>query len=955
MVYQARLLFFIALLLGLGVSLSAQSSSSLIVTVTDPNGDLVAGAPALLTREPGFSQKATASDLGVISYRGLPAGKFSLTITVHGFEPHRSDVELKPGETKRVDLVLQLAVSVDTVDVSQDDAVDPTGGSNVRSLEKREIETLPDDPDELRRVLQSIAGPTITGEEMPISVNGIPGATLPNKENIKLVRINRNVFSAQHEYTYGGGIEIFTSSDIKKISGYVGANFSDARLNATNPFIGRRVPSQMRSLNWGFAAPLGRTASVSVYSSVNSGTVGTAVNAYVLDQNYVPVQFRGSYDTQSFSSWNSAYFNWDPNKQHKFVGMFDFGYSKVDNADLGGFSLATRANRNRSLNTSLAFTETYIITPDFVNTTRFYGRYETNRSRAADSSAAINVSEAFLGGGSQVDREATNSRVEIFNDTTRKFGRLNVGFGVMVRAYKAEEVTRSNFGGTYTFSGRTAPVLDSNLQPVRDAAGNIVTTQITSLESYRRTLLLGSLGRSAAEIRSLGGGADQFTIAGGRPDLSVSQFDYSLYQQNSFGLTETTGLSFGLRYENQTRVRSRTNFAPRFGFTWAPKAKEKQRPETTLPRVTLGYGFFYNRFAINYAMNELVANSPDRAFYFITDPAVLDLFPAVPSVAALEQSVALRSLRLIDDEIQTPFQKIASLNITKSLWKGVTVNAGYTRTHTSRSTLTRNINAPLASALGSTEPPVYPFGNSRSIYETRSEGRNRSDRIFVSANLPQWKVFGKPIFASVWYSFAKVRNDVVSGSGSPFDPYDFSREWGPSPSDGQHVVSSYFNLSLPKMFFIRGDVNFRTGTRFNIITGRDTNRDGIYAERPSFASDPTRPGVIQTPYGLLDPNPGPLDAIIPRNLARGPMGFEANLYFSKTFGFDPDKANKNAPRKRLSFGVWVNNVFNRNNRGNPIGNMSSPNFLQVVSSSNFDGEFRPSNPRRMQFSTSFSF
>lgn len=953
---KLRLLLPFIFIFGLCVSdTQAQSSSSLIVSVSDPNGSIVAAADSELLAE-NFKQNAISSDLGVISYRGLRSGKYQLTITVNGFKPYKNvSIEIAAGETKRLDVILELSVIEDTVDVSQSEAVDATTSGTARDLKKEEIENLPTDPDELKRVLQALAGPTVTGEEMQITVNGIPGGTLPSKENIKLIRINRNVFSAEFEYSYGGGIQIFTNSDVKKISGWVGFNFSDARFNATNPFIGRRVPSQSRSYNFGFSAPLGKKASFSLYSSYTDSESSSVVNAVVLDPNFNPIAVRESFDTPRFSGFNNLGLNWDPNKRHKFVAQLGFYYGKSDN-DLGGFTLESRANRTSYSSLSLAFTETYIVNPDFVNTLRFSGVIDSNETKGRTSGTAINVSEAFLGGASPSDQKTTNARFEIYDDVTRKFGRLNISFGGMIRGYRIEEVSRTNFGGTYTFSGRTAPVLDADLQPVLDPQGNVVTTPITSLESYRRTLLLRSHGFSNAQIRTLGGGADQFTISGGEPEISVSQYDYALYQQNNFSLNETMGVSFGLRYENQTNIENRTNFAPRFGFTWAPKTKPKQKPETTLPRVTVGYGAFYNRFGVNNVLSEIQANSADRAFYFITDPAVLDRFPVAPSVAKLQQGATLRSLRLIDDELRTPLYTMFNINIAKNLWQGMSVNAGYTRIQNSRSIVTRNINAPLAAAPGSTAPPVYPFGNSRNIYETRSEGRGESDRFFVSANLPPIiKFFGKPANISFHYTYAKIRNDVGSGSGSPLDPYDLSREWGPSTADGVHSVFGYFFVTLPKMISIRGDFNLRTGSRFNIITGRDTNRDGIYTERPAFASDTAKPGLIQTEYGLLDPNPAPGDSIIPRNLARGPGGAELNLSLSKSFGFNKDTANKNTPRQRLNFGVWVNNVFNKNNKGNPIGNMSSPNFLRTVSSSSFDGEFRPSNPRRIQFSTSFSF
>jgi hypothetical protein len=84
-------------------------------------------------------------------------------------------------------------------------------------------------------------------------------------------------------------------------------------------------------------------------------------------------------------------------------------------------------------------------------------------------------------------------------------------------------------------------------------------------------------------------------------------------------------------------------------------------------------------------------------------------------------------------------------------------------------------------------------------------------------------------------------------------------------------------------------VAINSGAPFDIITGTDPYGTTLYTARPGIATDPNTPGVIQTPYGLLDPNPKPGEAILPRNFGRSPGSVSVNLRLAKTFGFGPSR------------------------------------------------------------------
>jgi len=675
--------------------------------------------------------------------------------------------------------------------------------------------------------------------------------------------------------------------------------------------------------------------------------LSTIINAVVLDSNLQPIEFKQSFAAPSRSERISLTINADPNKKHKLYFNYNFGISRAKGQNANGFSLPSRANDNDSQSHYLQLSDTNLINANIVNQTRFLVSYFANNNFGGSNDAAINVLDAFFGGGSQQNSSNKNLRFDATNETTWQMGRYALGFGFRFRGERVNQNSTANFGGTYTFSGRVAPVLDANNNPVTNGAGNVLTTQINSLESYRRTLLFRQLGFSNQRIRDLGGGANQFTISGGNPEIKVSQYDVGFYVQNSYKISETIATSFGVRYENQTNVGSNYNLAPRFGIIWAPKAKEKQKPLYTLPRISVGYGMFYSRFALNNTLNLLQASGTDRSQYLITETNILDVYPNAPTVDLLQQFALPRTQRFIDSEFETPYQSLLNITATKKMPKGYTLNFTFSRGATLRQSLTQNINAPLAGTFNLLNPSiaVRPFGNVGNVYETQSAGKTKTDRYSINLSFPN----SEKLYASVRYSFLKSKSNVVSGSGSPDDPYDFSQEFAPTPYSGVHSISGYFSYTFPSKISISGDFYVSSGTRFNIYTGRDTNGDGFFSERPAFATDLSKPNLVRTKYGILDPNPSATDELIPRNLGRGSKNIVFNSYISKSFGFNEDKKNKKPPRQTLNFNLSINNVFNIINKGNPVGNMSSPNFLRSLSGFTDGGIFTINGAQQVNF------
>src|SRR5262249_8051921 len=85
-------------------------------------------------------------------------------------------------------------------------------------------------------------------------------------------------------------------------------------------------------------------------------------------------------------------------------------------------------------------------------------------------------------------------------------------------------------------------------------------------------------------------------------------------------------------------------------------------------------------------------------------------------------------------------------------------------------------------------------------------------------------------------------------------------------------------------------VNVASGPPFDVTVGRDIYGTTLFNGRPSIATDPNKPGLIQTTYGLLDPNPTLGESILHRNDGRGPETIFVNLRITKTVRLGPRPA-----------------------------------------------------------------
>lgn len=982
-----------------------QSTGTLKGTVTDQLDSLVVGATVTVKNANGVVTSATSNSSGVYEFRRLPPGSYNLKIIAPGFDVfEEKSIEIKARETYIFNA--QLSVAFEEQQVTVDDrniSTDSDNNAGAVVLRGRDLEALPNDPQALMAALQALAGPADPeGGGAQVKVDGFSNGQIPPKEAIREVRVNNNPFSAEHEFPGFGGIEIFTQPGADKWHGAISFDFNDESLNSRNPYTTRRAPYQQRAYNFNLSGPIiKKRASFSAFFGRYLSDANSVVNATILDPvTIIPVSVNQSFVTPEKNTYGTLRGDLKLNKKHTLVGRANYNVSTQDLQGIGGFSLPTRAYRGRRSNFIFQMTETALLNEKTVNETRLQWIRNRFTQTSVLNGFALNVLDSFFGGGAQVGSTSNEQeRFELQNFTSWTSGNHFLKIGGRLRHAHIDSISPGNFGGTYTFAGGLGPRLDENDQVVPGPNGQPQIVEVSSLERYRRTLAFQRAGMSPTAIRLLGGGATQFSIAGGEPEAEVKQWDVSFYIQDEWKVRPNFTLSPGLRYENQNNIDSDFDFAPRVAFAWSPVFGKKKAPAAAAPAAKPAgtapsgaaaapvpapapapapagppktvfrgaVGYFYNRLSEDITLQSIRFDGIHQQQFLVTDPAVLNLFPVVPPVELLDTFSQPQIRRVKSIHLQPSLSFRAMFAVERLLPRNIRLAITYFYGNTHRLQRVVNINAPLGGTFipGQPNSGVRPLGNDAgNIFEYQATAKSIGNTLSLNIN-------GNLKAISFWggYNLNKTRNTDNGQSGSPFDAYDFSHEWARTPFGTLSFAYGGGSYQGPHGISLNTFMIASSGQPFNITTGRDTNGDTFFSERPAFATDLNKPGVVVTPLGAFDPNPSPDQTIIPRNFGRGPGFVSVNFNVAKVFKFGPaiepkapppggpaittagapapsgsaapSAAAAKPPAKppvqrpySLTFSASFNNFFNRNNEGTPIGNMSSPYFLKSASGSN---------------------
>jgi len=292
---------------------------------------------------------------------------------------------------------------------------------------------------------------------------------------------------------------------------------------------------------------------------------------------------------------------------------------------------------------------------------------------------------------------------------------------------------------------------------------------------------------------------------------------------------------------------------------------------------------------------------------------------------------------------------------------------------------------------------VFPLAHAGPVFLAESSGLYNQNQMIANVNSKLnagFSLFG-------FYVLNRAMSNTDGIGTFPANPYSLAGEYGPALTDVRQRGTIGGSINLRGNIRISPFFVMQSGAPFDITAGSDLYGTTLFNGRPGIVEGVAKPGLISTPYGLLDPNPVAGEALLGRNSGRGPRVITMNLRLAKTIGFGGERKGSGGEqpqrqgpgpggggggggaggglvpaavtggglgnligrpstsrRYNLSLSMSVRNLLNHNNPGPIIGNITSPLFgsaNQIAGNPNGEGFYETANNRRLEMQIRFTF
>jgi hypothetical protein len=558
-----------------GIAAQARpQTGTLRVVVKDPSGAVVPGAMVQVRGAEDRTSATVKSDIptngqGVAAASDLPPGRYTVEVSFPGFETLAiPEVRVRAGDNRR-EAVLAIQKLDESVSVARDPATvasDPNNDRFATVLSKDQIDALPDDPDEMERVLKEMAGPGAT-----LRVDGFRGGKLPPKSQIRSIRFSRDMYAAEHHAAGMVFVDLVTQPGLGPLRGSMDVLFRDDSLNARNAYVSEKGPEQTQQYTFNLSGTLLKERTSFSISATGASLYDSAnLNAFAPDGSRSRSAIRRPADRMNFN----GRFDHAINKAHTLRASLQSNGNEQRNLGVGGFELGERSFTRTTDDWMLRLSESGPWARNVFAESRFQARRQQTTSHSDVEAQAVRVLDTFTAGGAQQagGREAFD--VEWATNVDWSKGRHSVRAGTLLEAVRSRSDSRTNYLGTFTFA---------------------------TMADYEA-------GRPATYTQRLGD-----------PLVEYSDWQAGLFVQDDWRARSNLTISAGLRHEFQSHLDDRFNLAPRASFTWSPFAHGR----TTIRG---GGGVFYDWLESEIYEQVLRVDGERQRDLVITSPGYPDPF-----------------------------------------------------------------------------------------------------------------------------------------------------------------------------------------------------------------------------------------------------------------------------------------------------------------------------------------